>query len=257
MLIRPLSSDAELEQCVELQRETWGADFADIVPPSILKVAQKIGGVAAGAFDERGEMLGFVFGLAGVREGRIIHWSDMLAVRAASRDSGVGRRLKEFQRQAARGAGAVTMYWTYDPLVARNAHLNFNRLGVSVDEYVEDMYGASESELHRGLGTDRFVVTWPLDREPKVPGPPTVEERAAPVLDVQNLHDRRPALLRVEIPRDIVRVRDASPAKAVGWRERTRHAFQWALANGYTVKRFFTDAADEHAYYVLAKDARR
>jgi predicted GNAT superfamily acetyltransferase len=253
MLIRPLHTDSELQQCVELQHETWGADFDDFVPPSILKVAQKIGGVAAGAFDERGEMLGFVFGMAGVKQGRIIHWSDMLAVRAASRDSGVGRRLKEFQRQAARASGAVTMYWTYDPLVARNAHLNFNRLGVTVDEYIEDMYGASESELHRGLGTDRFVVAWPLDREPKVPGPLSAAERRAPVLDVETLHERRPPSLRIEIPHDIMSVRNASPAKAAAWRQRTRRDFQWSLANGYTVKGFFTDPAGEHAYYVLTQ----
>ena len=33
--------------------------------------------------------------------------------------------------------GAVVIYWTYDPLVARNAHLNFNVFGVRVAEYVE------------------------------------------------------------------------------------------------------------------------
>ena len=48
----------------------------------------------------------------------------------------LGRRLKEHQRQMVRELGADVIYWTYDPLVARNAHLNFNRLGVRVAEYV-------------------------------------------------------------------------------------------------------------------------
>lgn len=261
MQIRPLTTDSELKQCVELQRETWGTDFDDVVPPSLLKVAQKIGGVAAGAFDERGKMLGFVFGMAGVREGKIIHWSDMLAVRAASRDAGVGRRLKEFQREAARRAGAVTMYWTFDPLVARNAHLNFNRLGVAVDEYVENMYGASQSDLHRGFGTDRFVVAWPLDREPVRAPEPGADERAAPVINGE-MTGGRPGLagkagaarcLRVAIPADIMKVRDESSERAAAWRSSTRAAFRWALDHGWRPVGIFADAAHALSYYVLRK----
>ncbi|NIP92192.1 MAG: acetyltransferase, partial [Gemmatimonadetes bacterium] len=55
------------------------------------------------------------------------------------------------------------MYWTFDPLESRNAYLNLSRLGAVVREYAPDMYGVSDSPLHRGLGTDRFVVTWELD----------------------------------------------------------------------------------------------
>ena len=47
---------------------------------------------------------------------------------------------------------------TYDPLVARNAHLNINVFGARIAEYVEDMYGETESPLHQGIGTDRFIV---------------------------------------------------------------------------------------------------
>src|SRR5690348_914527 len=104
MVIRTLASEDDLRACVALQKLTWGADYDEFVPPSILTVTQKIGGVAAGAFDEDGTMLGFVFGLPGVRGGQIIHWSDMLAVREDARDRGVGQRLKEFQRAAARAS---------------------------------------------------------------------------------------------------------------------------------------------------------
>ena len=243
--VRPLRTDAELRACVELQKSTWGADYGEFVPPSILIVAQKIGGVAAGAFDAGGRLLGFVFGMAGVREGRIIHWSDMLAVRPEARDAGVGRRLKEFQRGAALAAGATTMYWSFDPLVARNAHLNFNRLGVRVDEYVEDMYGDSASELHRGLGTDRFIVRWELEgagrRAPGAGSSPAPGTRhpAPPVLsDPESLGAIRPPDLCVEIPSDIIRLREDDAAAAARWRATTRRAFQWALANGYEVTGF-------------------
>ena len=61
--IRPLATHAERQACFDLQRATWGESFSDVVPVSILKVCQRIGGVAAGAFSAGGELLGFVFGL--------------------------------------------------------------------------------------------------------------------------------------------------------------------------------------------------
>jgi len=266
--IRPLRSDAELRECVALQRATWGASYDDIVPPSVLTVAQKIGGVVAGAFDADGQLAGFVFGMAGVRDGRIIHWSDMLAVREDMRDRGIGRRLKEYQRDAARTAGATTMYWTYDPLVARNAHLNFNRLGAAVDEYVEDMYGPSDSDLHRGLGTDRLVVAWPLggadaaktaadssdagdDGAAAVLNP---DARVATLAELDAFAASSPGAVRIEIPSDIVRVRDSAPAEAARWRASTRRAFQWALGSGFTVARFVHDQPRDRGWYVMTRD---
>jgi predicted GNAT superfamily acetyltransferase len=267
--IRMLTSDDDLRACVALQKRTWGADYDEFVPPSILTVTQKIGGVAAGAFGKDGTMLGFVFGLPGVRGGRIIHWSDMLAVREDARDRGVGKRLKEFQREAARASGAVTMYWTYDPLVARNAHLNFNRLGATVDEYVENMYGDSSSDLHRGLGTDRFVVAWPLDGEPADgrllaplddrtnPGEARVLNPDGCVPSSSELAAFAPsAVVRIEIPLDIMRLRDAAPGSAARWRASTRAAIQWALGGGYSVARFASDPARDRGWYVMTRDAR-
>ena len=154
----------------------------------------------------------------------------MLAVRAEVRDAGVGRRLKAWQREQARAAGAETMYWTYDPLVARNAYLNFNRLGVRLTEYVEDMYGTSTSDLHRGLGTDRFVVAWPLGRAPALPA----ERTLAAAADAPGLND-------------------APEARGARWRAATRRAFQEALAAGDGVRGFLPGAGVGH--YVLEPGA--
>src|SRR5215204_2057215 len=139
--VRALTNHAEMKACVALQHAIWGEGFTDVVPASVLKVAQRIGGVVIGAFDPQGKLLGFVFGLTGVERGKIVHWSDMLAVAPTARNLGLGRRLKEHQRSLVRELGASVIYWTYDPLVARNAHLNFNRLGVRATEYAKDMYG--------------------------------------------------------------------------------------------------------------------
>src|SRR5437763_16363099 len=96
--LRALKSTADYAACVELQHATWGRSFAEAVPGSILKICQQVGGVAAGAFDPEGRLLGFVFGLTGVRGGRLAHWSHMLAVAPGARDPGLGAKLKLFQR---------------------------------------------------------------------------------------------------------------------------------------------------------------
>ena len=159
------------------------------------------------------------------------------------------------------------MYWTYDPLVARNAHLNFNRLGVTVDEYVEDMYGASDSDLHRGLGTDRFVVAWPLDDDGVVRASAEAASRLDPsealVLnpDAQSMTAAQlsaldaapPVALRVEIPLDIVQVRDLAPDEAVRWRASTRQAFEWALGRGYGVARFGAGQSQGRGHYHMTR----
>ena len=139
------------------------------MPATILYVAQKVGGITAGAFDGD-TLVGFVFGICGAESGEIIHWSDMLAVRAAYRNRGIGERLKRFQRETLLKRGVTRIYWSFDPFQAKNAHINFNRLGVYAREYVVDMYGDTASPLH-AHGTDRLIATWNLQaqRHPVLP----------------------------------------------------------------------------------------
>jgi predicted GNAT superfamily acetyltransferase len=177
--LRPLEGWEEYRACETFQRRIWGEDFTELAPASLQKIAQTLGGVASGAFDPEEGLVGFVFGLTGLEDGEPVHWSHMLAVRRDFRDRGVGRRLKEHQRELLLEEGVDTVYWTFDPLVARNAHFNLNRLGVRVEEYVPQMYGDTASRLHEGLGTDRFLVAWDLESY-RPPG----AERARPAGEV-------------------------------------------------------------------------
>jgi chorismate synthase len=260
--IRHLGTQEEFDACVALQHETWGADFSERVPAAILKVGQRLGGVTAGAFDAQERLVGFVFGITGIENGRLVHWSDMLAVRPELRDHGIGRRLKEFQRETLLRLGVGVIYWTFDPLVARNAHLNFNRLGVQVTEYVIDMYGRNtDSALHRGLGTDRFIVAWET-ATPETPERPAGTGTGT-VLNASD-GDGVPAMprlftgspdasLRVEIPLEIDKVQQASLALAGRWRATTRAALTWGLARGYRVAGFYRDAGAQRGYYILSR----
>jgi predicted GNAT superfamily acetyltransferase len=266
--IRALATRDELRACVQLQRETWGESFSDVVPASLLKVSQRVGGVVAGAFDQRNTLLGFVYGLTGVERGQIVHWSDMLAVRPEARNLGLGRRLKEYQRQVVRELGGVVIYWTYDPLVARNAHLNFNRLGISVAEYVEDMYGTTDSVLHGGISTDRLVVAWPTHndeievrlREAQRTSDST-DCRSGPVVTSEWISSAEgatilPHCVRVEIPVDAETLFATEPETAASLRQSVRRGLLWGLATGYAISGFYTDDERQHAYYLLTRQSR-
>jgi chorismate synthase len=256
--VRPLAAAADYRECAVLQRIVWGEDFREVVPGSLLKVCQRVGGVAAGAFDEAGGLLGFVFGLTGVEDGRLVHWSHMLAVRPEHRDRGIGRQLKEFQRAWLRVRGVERVYWTFDPLVARNAHLNLNRLHADIADYIPDMYGEETgSALHRGLGTDRFVVVWRIAGEEngeRGPAPAVLAATAGPQEPAPDLPLERE--VRIEVPDDIFEIVRSDPQEAVHWRRRTRRAFLWYLGHGYEVARFERDPAGGPAHYVLRSGGR-
>ncbi len=267
--IRPFRTIEEFRACVDLQEETWGLGFSERVPPAILNVGQRLGGVSAGAYDPSGRLVGFVFGLTGFIDGVPTHWSDMLAVRPGLRDAGLGRRLKAYQREELLARGVERMHWTFDPLQSRNAHLNLTRLGAVVREYVENMYGDTDSPLHRGVGTDRFVALWEMTS-------PRVRERFenqggspsaalfddAPVALAAELVDGRSVpgsvdpdiasdSVRVFIPSDIGRFIEEDPELAREWRLATRSAFSVYLGRGYEVREFLR--GDSSSSYLLAR----
>lgn len=164
MDIRELRSQAELHAVEEMQKEVWQCSDLEVLPAIHMTAAREVGSILLGAFDGA-ELIGFVYGFPGFEHGeRVIH-SDMLAVRDAYRDRGVGRALKLAQREHALARGVKRITWTFDPLQARNAYLNFEKLGVTADRYLRDFYGETTSPLHAG-GTDRLWVTWHLDSRP-------------------------------------------------------------------------------------------
>lgn len=165
MDLRLLRGLDELRAVEALQKEVWACDDVEVLPAMHMVAALEVGSILVGAFDGA-ELVGFVYGFPGFEgEHRVIH-SDMLAVRAAYRDRGLGRALKLAQREAALARGVDRITWTFDPLQTRNAFLNFEKLGVVADRYLPDFYGATSSPLH-AAGTDRLWVTWHLRERPR------------------------------------------------------------------------------------------
>ncbi|MGD8278738.1 MAG: hypothetical protein PVH00_11955, partial [Gemmatimonadota bacterium] len=229
--VRSCATHEEYGACVDLQAKVWGAEYRDVVTASLLKVSRRVGGVVAGAFLPSGEMAGFVFGLTGTEGGRLVHWSHMMAVLPVYRDLGVGRSLKAYQWRLLREMGVECAYWTFDPLVARNAHFNLNRLAVRLEEYVAEMYAETGSGLH-AFGTDRFVVSWPVVGGVAEARGVVPDGSSAPVVNVDG--SGRPveakvaagsSRVRIQVPLDIEAMIGTDLAALRAWRCSTRSAF--------------------------------
>lgn len=272
MLIRPLLTLDDCRKVAELEKAVWGyTDAEDVVPPPVLIVSIKRGGVLLGAFDEAGEMKGFVYSIPGLKDGRPMQWSHMLGVVAEARDSGVGARLKLAQRDATLAMGLDLIEWTYDPLQAMNAHFNFAKLGIVVEEYEENVYGESSSPLHRGTPTDRFVAEWRIatprvERRTADIGRPVVRDTS--VTDAPIVNPTRSAgewllpgalaldvdarRLLVEIPMGFGDMQQREPSLALDWRLATRQVFQTYLRRGYRVVDFFLSRPVRRGHYLMA-----
>lgn len=271
--IRLVRTPDEYDACIAIQRDTWGENFRELVPLAILMAAQRVGGIVGGAFDATQRLVGFVFGISGVRDGRLVHWSDMLAVNREWRNRGIGERLKWFQRDQLLERGVETVFWTFDPLESKNAYLNLHRLGAVAGEYLPNLYGDTDSPLHRGIGTDRLLVQWPIAGErvrrrsegekprsalPDDASPPLVNP---PLSDVPNAACADPRLdldqsfLRVAIPSSIQAVKEESLSLAVDWRAKTRLALRTYMERDYEVVDYVREG--EGGSYLLARDDSR
>jgi predicted GNAT superfamily acetyltransferase len=264
--IRHLESVEDYKAAEDLQRRAWGLDDLDIAPLHILLTIHKSGGLALGAFDDQtGALLGFLLGFYGrTSTGAWKHCSHMMGVLPEARDRGIGQALKLEQRRLILAEGLDLITWTFDPLEARNATLNFTRLGVVSNEYIRNIYGETLGTLNAGLPTDRLSVNWWI-RSPRVqhrlearekrasqPAASNLLAQAAPTLSVTRRADDLPApgqpnlrldnpLLALEIPSDFQALKAADSALAQDWRMATRTAFEYYFAAGYTATECLVD----------------
>jgi predicted GNAT superfamily acetyltransferase len=266
--LRDLRTIHDLARVVDVEKRVWGlATGDDTVPVPVLAATLHRGAVLVGAF-AGDEMVGVVYSFPAMRAGRVSHWSYMMGVAAPYRGAGVGHRLKMAQRERVLALGLDLVEWTYDPLLALNAHLNFNKLGVVAEEYEDDLYGASASPLHGSLPTDRVVAQWWI-RSSRVEARlaagavPTAPVDAVPVNAVRlvgrwgacrdvDLACDAPNLL-VRVPTAFPDMLDGAPDLALEWRLSTRAIFKTYLGRGYRATEFVFDRATGRGQYVLSR----
>ena len=277
MDLRTLTTADELRQVFDLEQAIWGYEsIEDSVPVVMLLVSARIGGLVLGAYDED-RLVGFAYALPGVRNGKPFQWSHMLGVVQEYRASGLGWRLKVEQRRLVMESGLDLIAWTYDPLQAANAHLNFAKLGTVAREYHLDAYPGSSSSLHAGTPTDRLIAEWWLRSDRVVErlsaagrgGPGrrcSAGVRASDVAPVNSVRDggewlapdghdltRAAPGLAVIIPTGFTEMQLRDLRLAQAWRLATREIFTTYLSRGYAVTDFLLDRPRRRGTYLLSR----
>lgn len=219
LIIRPAETAAEMEACVQLQKQVWGFADIDLVPRRMFVVARKIGGLVLGAWDGAA-LAGFALALPGHHPGQTYWHSHMLAVAPEYRGAGLGRELKLRQREQALAQGIELIEWTFDPLEIMNGYFNLTRLGAIARRYHPDFYGQTSSEFQMGLPSDRLTAEWWL-RSPRVAA---LAGNAAPAPVA--------TLGTVEVPAELGAWRKARDPRALAEQTRIREALQAAFASG-------------------------
>lgn len=236
--LRPVLNFDDIDQCIELQRATWGLPEVDITPARLFIVARWAGTPPIGAFDAGGRLLGFVHTLMANHNGTPAFYSHMLAVDESTRDSGIGYRLKLAQREQAIAQKVPLVLWTYDPLQSRNAHFNLNKLGAIVRTYAVNFYGEKHASVFdAGIGSDRVLAEWWVGSRrvaQALSGEPTAPDSS---LDT------------VEIPSDFSAVKRGDHQQALIWRLQTREAFQSRLSRGLVVVGLARDLENGRSRY--------
>lgn len=248
----------DYQAAVELQKEVWSyTEMEDIAAVPILMIANQFGGAVLVAQEPGGRFVGFSMANLGWTRGKkLFWWSHMTAVVEDYRSRDIGLRLKMRQREEALASGIDEIHWTFDPLQALNAHFNIHKLGVTVREYEENVYGYSPSPLHKGLPTDRLVAEWHLNTDRGA----TLILRDFDRMPRINEPDREPNLhleespLLLEIPTNINELKETGIARAKAWQDAVRAACLHYFNAGYAITDFIlVDKPRPQALYVLEK----
>lgn len=227
--IRLLHRADEMGPLVTLFQQVWGTP-TPVVGVEMLCAVAHSGGYVAGVF-EHGRAIGASLAFLGRHAGEPTLHSHITGVLPGIQHSGVGRAIKQHQREWAAAQSIVWITWTFDPLVRRNAWFNIEVLGAQVSEYLENFYGPMTDALNANDESDRLLVAWPTVADSGTSSRlPSVEAGPGSALSVPT-------------PDDIVALRRTDPAGAREWRHRVRRELGGALADGGAVVGFTRDGS--------------
>lgn len=230
--IREVTTVEDLAECVALQREVFASPDLEISPVRHLIVTRHAGGWTLGAYRDA-KLVGFVLSVPMFRNGtERAFYSHMTAVRQEFQNLRIGARLKWAQRERALREGINYIKWTYQPVQARNAFFNLERLGVTIRTYMPNFYGTDYSTSPEqneavGLDSDRLFADWQLDA-PKV----------VALSKGERFTETGTAARTIEIPNNWNNLVATNPEKAVAEQTRIKREFQKAFAEGLICKGF-------------------
>ena len=248
IIIREVETVEEMRDCIDLQRKVFASPDLEISPVRHLIVARYAGGFTLGAYlGER--LVAFVLSLpmflAESREQAF--YSHMTAVETGLQSLGIGARLKWAQRERALAEGANYIRWTYQPVLARNAFFNIERLGASISTYMPNYYGtdaeasAEQKSAQEGVDSDRLFADWYLT-SPKV----------IALSKGEKFEETGEVVKIIEIPPNWNELVVKETKKAIAEQSRIKHEFQTAFAEGLIVRGF--ERSETNPKYLLYKE---
>ncbi len=242
--IRECSTLEELADCVQLQREVFALPEVELSPVRHFVVTRNAGGFTLGAY-EGGRLAGFVLSVPAFLHGQKAFYSHMTGVRGEYQGLGIGAGLKWAQRDRAMAEGVRFIKWTFEPVKAKNAYFNLEKLGATVSELQRDFYGvdyatAGKPERQIGLASDRLFAEWDLE-----------SEKVRTLADGGQYQEQRPVSARIEVPSDWNGLVRTDPEAALAEQMRIRAEFEAAFAAGMIGRGFQRDAG-RPAYLLFA-----
>ncbi|MDQ3131325.1 MAG: GNAT family N-acetyltransferase [Acidobacteriota bacterium] len=243
--IRECETIEELQGCVDLQRTVFATPDLENSPVRHLIVTKYAGGFTLGAFDV-GKMVGFVLSVPGFKGEKRFFYSHMTAVDRKYQNCGIGAKLKWAQRERSLKEGVNYIKWTFQPVQARNAFFNLERLGANVKIYQPNFYGtdystSAEQDSVRGVDSDRLFADWNLD-----------SEKVKRLASGEQFEETGESARKIEIPNDWNDLVVSDTAKAIAEQERIKHEFQMAFADGLIAKGF--ERSEVNPNYLLYKN---
>lgn len=243
--IRECTTLEELAECVDLQREVFQLPEIEISPVRHFVVTKNAGGFILGAFS--GEMLvGFVLSVPAFLRDEKAFYSHMTAVKKEFQSFGIGARLKWAQRERSLAEGVKFVKWTFEPVKARNAFFNLEKLGAIVCDYKENFYGTDYSTAHKdggelGLASDRLFAEWHLE-----------SSKVAKLAAGEKYEETRAPARTISIVTDWVGLVENDLDGAAALQLRVRAEFEAALADGLIGEGFVRDN-DEPRYLLFPR----
>lgn len=244
--IRECTTLDALAECVQLQRDVFALPEIEISPVRHLIVTRNAGGFTLGAYDGD-RLVGFVLSLPAFLRGEPAFYSHMTGVRSEYQSHGVGARLKWAQRERALAQGVKYIKWTFEPIKARNAYFNLEKLGATVRELEVNFYGTDYTTVPEqkgkafGLMSDRLFAEWDLE-----------SEKVSDLADGNVYIESQAPTANIRIMNDWLSLVESDPEQAKAEQLRIREEFKTAFDFGMVCRGFYRD--DTQPAFLLFKD---
>ena len=232
--IRECKTLEELAECVQLQREVFALPEVELSPVRHFVVTKNAGGFTLGAY-EGDRLAGYVLSVPAFLHGKKAFYSHMTGVRSQYQGQGIGALLKWAQRERSLAQGVKYIKWTFEPMKAKNAYFNLEKLGAIVSEIQRNFYGidyatAGSPERQIGLASDRLFAEWELE-----------SEKVEALSNGADYHEPRTPAAEIEIPDDWNALVISDPEAALAEQLRIREEFEAAFGTGLVGRGFRRD----------------